>query len=124
MITASIPCKMRAEGTEKGMRFHAWLTVAMVLAATAAFAQSIPLTKASPSPTATAASTAPTVAGRIVRLDTKAKTLAVKPFGTGKVVEFNAADGVDMHQLRRGERVIVTYSAGIATKVQATRSGR
>src|SRR5215472_19068100 len=106
------------------MRFHASLAAAIVLAATSTFAQSIPLTKASPSPSPAAAPSTPTVAGRIVRMDTKAQTFAVKPFGSGKVVEFNAADDVDMHQLRRGERVIVTYTAGIATKVQATRSGR
>ena len=115
---------MQAEGNSIGMRFHTALAVATILAATSAFAQSIPLTVASATPTPGASSSVPTVAGRIVRLDTKAKTFAVKPFGPGKVVQFNAGDDVDMHQLRRGERVIVTYSAGIATRVQATRAGR
>jgi hypothetical protein len=115
---------MLAERNDAGMRFHAALAVATVLAATSSFAQSIPVTVASATPTPAAASSVPTVAGRIVRLDTKAKTFAVKPFGSGKTVEFSAADDVDVHQLRRGERVIVSYAAGIATKVQATRSGR
>ena len=106
------------------MRFHAALAVATLLAATSGFAQSIPLTIASATPTPGASSSVPTIAGRIIRLDAKAKTFAVKPFGPGKVVQFNAGDDVDVHQLRRGERVIVTYSSGIATKVQATRSGR
>lgn len=106
------------------MRFLAALTVATTLAASTCFAQSIPLTIASPTPSAAASSSVPTIAGRIVRLDTNAKTFAVKPFGSGKTVQFTAGDDVDVRQLRRGERVIVSYAAGIATKVQATRSGR
>ena len=116
--------RCRPKGNPTGMRFHAVPAVAIVLAATTSFAQSIPLTIASPTPTPAAASSSPTVAGRIVRLDTKAKTFAVKPFGSGKPVQFTAGDEVDVHQLRRGERVVVTYAAGIATRVQATRSGR
>jgi len=106
------------------MRFHAALAVATLLAATSSLAQSIPLTIASPTPKAAATSSVPAVAGRIVRLDTRAKSFSVKPFGSGKTVEFSAGDDVDIHQLRRGERVIVTYAAGVATRVQATRSGR
>jgi hypothetical protein len=40
------------------------------------------------------------------------------------VLRLKAGDSVNLHQLRRGEQVAVTYSGGTATRVEATRSRR
>ncbi|HVN64673.1 MAG TPA: hypothetical protein VMT58_08540, partial [Candidatus Binataceae bacterium] len=63
-----------------------------------------------------------TVKGRIVKLDVNAGTFSVQIGATNRVIDLEAADGVRLTRLRRGERVIVTYSGSVATKVEATRS--
>lgn len=104
------------------MNRYATLTIAMLLAsASPVFAQSIPLKISSPSPSP-AAEAAQTVTGRIIRLDLKAGTFAVKAFGSKKEVQLKAGEGIDVQRLRRGQRVVITYSNGIATKLVATRS--
>jgi hypothetical protein len=99
--------------------------IAMLLAVvTPLFAQSIPLKIPSATPTPAAAQAGETVAGRITHVDTKGGTFAVKSSDSEKVLKLKAADSVNLHKLRRGERVAVTYSGGTATRVEATRSAR
>lgn len=64
---------------------------------------------------------AETITGRVTSLDTKAVKFAVRS-SDGKVVHLKAADQATLGQLRRGERVIVTYADGVALTIQATRS--
>jgi hypothetical protein len=59
-----------------------------------------------------------TFTGRVVRMDLNAGTFTVKR--NDKVITLNAG-GVDLKLVKRGERVIVTYSNGTVLKVQATR---
>jgi hypothetical protein len=104
------------------MKCYVPAAVAMLLAvATPLFGQSIPLKIPSPTPSPQAGET---VAGRITHVDTKAGTLAVKTSNSEKVLKLKAGDSVNLHQLRRGEQVAVTYSGGTATRVEATRSRR
>ena len=63
-----------------------------------------------------------TVTGRIVKLDTKSRIFSVRTGTSGKVIDLKADPSVDTGSLRRGERVVVTYAADVALKVQATRS--
>jgi len=106
------------------MKPRALMTVAILMATTAGLsAQSIPLKIASPSPTPGALEASRTVAGRVARLDTNAGTFTIKPNGSKKLILLKAGGDIDVRQLRRGERVEVTYSDGTATKVRATRSG-
>ncbi len=63
-----------------------------------------------------------TFTGRVIGLDLNAGTFTVRRHH--KVITLNAADGVDLKLLKRGERVIVTYSNGTALKVQSTRDIR
>jgi hypothetical protein len=105
------------------MNRYATLAIAMlVAAATPLFAQSIPLKVSSPSASPTAATTAQTFTGRIVKLDLKAGTFTIKTFGSKKELQLKAGEDIDLNQLRRGQRVVVTYSGETATKVVATRS--
>ena len=98
---------------------------AMLLAvAIPLFAQSIPLKIPSPTPSPAAAQAGEIVAGRITHLNAKAGTIAVKASDSEKVLKLKAANSVNLHRLRRGQRVAVTYSGGTATRVEATRSGR
>ena len=98
---------------------------AMLLAvAIPLFAQSIPLKIPSPTPSPAAAPAGETIAGRITHVDTKAGTLTVKAGDSQKVLKLKAADSVNLHKLRRGERVAVTYSGATATRVEASRSGK
>jgi FlaG/FlaF family flagellin (archaellin) len=64
-----------------------------------------------------------TITGRIIELDTKSGVISVRASDTGRVRELNVDKDVVAH-LRRGERVIITYSGKTAKKIQATRSGR
>ena len=59
-----------------------------------------------------------TFTGRVVRMDLNAGTFTVRRHD--KVITLNAG-GVNLKLVKRGERVIVTYSNGTALKVQATR---
>jgi hypothetical protein len=59
-----------------------------------------------------------TFTGRVVKMDLNAGTFTVRR--NDKVITLNAG-GVDLKLVKRGERVIVTYSNGTALKVQATR---
>jgi hypothetical protein len=107
------------------MKRYVPAAIAMLLAVvTPLFAQSIPVKIPSPTPAPSAAQAGETVAGRIAQVDTKAGTFSVKANDSRKVLKLKAADSVNLHQLRRGERVEVTYSEGTATRVQATHSGR
>lgn len=63
-----------------------------------------------------------TFTGRVIGMDLNAGTFTVSRHH--KVLTLNAADGVDLKLLKRGERVIVTYSNGTALKVQSTRDIR
>src|SRR5215471_16098471 len=104
------------------MKRYVPAAVAMLLAVAAPLlAQSIPLKIPSPTPSPQAGET---VAGRITHLDTRAGTLAVKTSDSEKVLKLKAGDSVNLHQLKRGQRVAVTYSGGTATRVEAARSGR
>ena len=99
--------------------------VAMLLAvAPSLFAQSIPVKIPSPTPSPAVAQAGETVTGRITHLNAKAGTIAVKASDSEKVLKLKAANSVNLHRLRRGQRVAVTYSGGTATRVEATRSGR
>jgi hypothetical protein len=104
------------------MKRYVPAAVAMLLAVAAPlFAQSIPLKVPSPTPSPQAGET---VAGRIMHVDAKAGTLAVRAGGSEKVLKLKAGDSVNLHQLRRGQRVAVTYSGGTATRVETSRSAR
>ena len=59
-----------------------------------------------------------TFTGRVVRMGLNAGTFTVKR--DDKVITLSAG-GVDLKLVKRGERVIVTYSNGTALKVRATR---
>ncbi len=59
-----------------------------------------------------------TFTGRVVRMDLNAGTFTVRR--DDKVITLNAG-GVNLKLVKRGERLIVTYSNGTALKVQATR---
>jgi hypothetical protein len=59
-----------------------------------------------------------TFTGRVVRMDLNAGTFTVKR--DDKVITLSAG-GVDLKLVKRGQRVIVTYSSGTALKVRATR---
>jgi hypothetical protein len=107
------------------MKRYVLAAIAMLLAvATSLFAQSIPLKIPSPTPSPAAAQPGETVAGRITHVDTKAGTLTIKASGSEKVLKLKAADSVNLHKLRRGERVAVTYSGATATRVEASRPGK
>jgi C-terminal processing protease CtpA/Prc len=107
------------------MKRHVPAAVAMLLAVvTPLFAQSIPVKVPSPTPSPSAAPAGETVAGRITQVDTKAGTFSVKANDSRKVLKLKAGDAVNVHQLRRGQRVEVTYSGGTATRVETTHSRR
>ena len=59
-----------------------------------------------------------TFTGRVVRMDLNAGTFTVKRHD--QVITLNAG-AIDLKLVKRGERVIVTYSNGTALKVRATR---
>ncbi len=95
----------------------------VLMSATSLFAQAIPIKVSTPSPTPSANEEATqTVTGRITHLDTKTGSFTVRAVGSRKSVQLKAGNDVDIMQLRRGERVVVTYSGGTALKVHATRS--
>ncbi|MGO9451851.1 MAG: hypothetical protein ACLQDV_12550 [Candidatus Binataceae bacterium] len=104
-------------------RYVVVLNSIILACAVSASAQSIPLhvssPTASPSP---AAEGSQTITGRITHLDTKGGAFSVKSGSTKKTIQLKAGDGVDVLQLRRGERVVVTYANGVALTVQATRN--
>lgn len=77
---------------------------------------------AADSPPSGAAPRVETFTGRVTEMDLNAGTFTVRRHH--KVMTLNAADGVDLKLLKRGERVIVTYSNGTALKVQSTREIR
>jgi hypothetical protein len=106
------------------MKRHVLAAIATLAVATPLFAQAIPLTVPSATPSPAAARPAETVTGRITRLDAKAGTFAVKVNNSTRVIKLRAGDSVNLKKLRRGQRVTVTYSGGIATQVEATRSVR
>jgi hypothetical protein len=101
------------------------IALAIFLAGTATlFAQAIPVRVSTPTPTPNATEASETVTGRIVRIDVHASTFSVKAPNSRKAIQLKAGKDIDVSQLRRGERVVVTYSKGIATKVEATRATR
>jgi hypothetical protein len=105
------------------MKQHLLIASAILLSgATALFAQSIPVKVSSPTPSPAQKGATESVTGRIVHLNTRKRTFAVRAWGAKKSVELKAGNEIDVHQLRRGERVIVTYSEGTAIKVEATRA--
>lgn len=106
------------------MKCHVLAVIATLAVATPLFAQAIPLTVPSATPSPAAARPAETVAGRITQVNTKAGTFAVKANDSKKVTKLKAGDSVNLKKLRRGQRVTVTYSGGTATQVEATRSVR
>lgn len=77
---------------------------------------------AADSPPSGAAARVETFAGRVIGLDLNAGTFTVRR--QHEVITLSAADGVDLKLLKRGQRVIVTYSNGTALKVQSTRDIR
>ena len=107
------------------MKRYVPAAVALLLAVVAPlFAQSIPVKVPSPTPSPAVAQAVQTVTGRITHLDAKARTLAVKASDSEKVLKLKAAESVNLHKLRRGQRVAVIYSGDTATRVEATRSGK
>ena len=107
------------------MKRYVPAAVATLLAVvTPLFAQSIPLKMPSPTPSPAVARAGETVTGRITHLDPKAGTLALRASDSQKVLKLKAADSVNLHKLRPGQRVAVTYSGDTATRVEATRSRR
>jgi hypothetical protein len=76
----------------------------------------------SSAPNASVASAkAESITGRISSIDTKAGTFEVRSVA-GKVVHLKGSNQATTSQLRRGERVVVTYADGVALTVQATRN--
>jgi hypothetical protein len=69
-----------------------------------------------------------TVAGRIVKIDMRARTFSVRRGGRSRetegaeIIDLKAGENVNMNHIKRGGRYIVTYSGGVALNVQATRS--
>jgi hypothetical protein len=107
------------------MKRYVPAATAMLLAVvTPLFAQSIPVKVPSPTPTPSAVQAGETVAGRITQVDTKAGTFSLKANVSRKVLKLKAGASVNLHQLRRGEGVEVTYSEGTATRVETAHSGR
>jgi hypothetical protein len=106
------------------MKRHVLAAIATLAVATPLFAQAIPLTVPSATPSLAGVRPAETVAGRITHLNSKAGTFAVKGNDSRKVIKLKAGDSVNLHKLRRGQRVVVTYSGSTATQVEATRSVR
>jgi hypothetical protein len=105
------------------------VAAAMLAAATlaaAALAQirvaESPVSAQTPASNATSAVATRIITGRIIRLDIRARTFSVKAGDTGNVVDLKASGDLNVSELRRGERVVVTYSQSVALKVQATRS--
>jgi hypothetical protein len=105
----------------KGRVFTMGLTLMAMLAATG-FGQPItPASGISPSATpGTSANLRQTVSGRIVRLDLRSNVISVRANDTGKVIDLRT-DQQTLMRLRRGQRVIVTYSGNRVTNIQATR---
>ncbi|HYB90960.1 MAG TPA: hypothetical protein VEC38_07940 [Candidatus Binataceae bacterium] len=103
---------------------------ALLFASTAvfAFAAIVPAQtspQAAPTPSFSKADTGQhreTVTGRVIKLDINAGTFSVRIGATGQVVDLVAGEQVQLTRVRRGERVIVTYSGNVATKLEATRS--
>jgi len=87
----------------------------------------------SPSTAAVVSSTAPSassaqgasteeqqITGRITRLDMTKGVFSVREGDNGRVIDFvTTSKSVDIRRLRRGERVVVTYSGNVATKIEA-----
>jgi hypothetical protein len=61
-----------------------------------------------------------TITGRIVRMDGKLGLISVRASDSGKVIDLKAGQDLMAH-LRRGERVVVSYSGKTAIRIQATR---
>jgi len=95
---------------------------AILLTASAAPGQSIPLQISTPTAAATPAKAEQVVKGRIATLDTNAGTFSVKAAGSKKTMTLKVGGDIEISKLRRGQRVIVTYSDGVASKIEATRS--
>jgi hypothetical protein len=107
-----------------GMKFLRPLLLSVLLVvmpAASAVAQSPAASTSNSSPDSIKSETH-TVTGRIVKLDTKSRIFSVRTGASGKVIDLQADKSVDINSLRRGERVVVTYAADVALKVQATRS--
>lgn len=63
-----------------------------------------------------------TVSGRIVHIDLKSGAIAVRAGDSGKVLRLEVTKD-QAASVRRGERVVVTYSGKTATRIEASRSG-
>jgi len=63
-----------------------------------------------------------TITGRITKLDTASGKFSVRVGKDGRIVDLLARKDIDTKSMRRGERVIVTYTDGVALKVEATRN--
>jgi hypothetical protein len=98
---------------------HAILALgAIILAVTAAFAQSIPLKITSPTPTPSVSEAAQTVSGKITRVDAHANTFSLRATNSRKPIVLKAGNEIDIKQLRRGQRVTVTHADGTALQVE------
>ena len=104
---------MRSRGLLVAFTFAALLLVGFGLPA--ALVHKVAAADSSPSGVAAPVET---FTGRVVRMDLNAHTFTVRR--DDKVIKLNAGS-VDLKLVKRGERVIVTYSNGTALKVQATR---
>jgi hypothetical protein len=62
-----------------------------------------------------------TITGRIIRIDGKSGLISVRAGDSGKVIDLKAGQDL-IARLRRGERVVVSYSGKTAIRIQATRS--
>src|SRR5262249_7078633 len=94
------------------------IVTAAMLAAGVGFPPLVQRVAAADAPPASVTAPVETFTGRVIRMDLKADTFTVKRHD--KVITFNAG-GVNLKLVKRGERVIVTYSNSTAVKVQATR---
>jgi hypothetical protein len=64
-----------------------------------------------------------TITGRIVRMDVKSGLISVRASDSGKVIDLKVGQDLTAG-LRKGERVVVSYSDKTAIRIQATRSGQ
>lgn len=64
-----------------------------------------------------------TITGRIIRMDDKSGLISIRASDSGKVIDLKAGQDL-IARLRRGERVVVSYSGKDAIRIRATRSGQ
>ena len=97
------------------------LTLVVVLTSTGFSQPTTPGSELSaPATVGTSANLRQTVSGRIVKLDFSSNVISVRANDTGQVINLRT-DQQTLKHLRRGQRVIVTYSGNRVTNIQATR---